>query len=115
MSPRNLADSARPGSRDRQRRKAAPKDTVAIIDELLQQPRSMLLDGEQVSFSTLEVIVLQLLQQEMKGSSRARQILLQYQQFGAQHSERRQTLYFAESDYTKALAAALAESLRNGG
>ena len=86
MSARDRGHSRGPaGKKGRLRNKQTPKDTIAIIDHLLEQPCAHGLDGERVCLPTLEVIVLQLLQQEMKGSSRARQILLQYQQFGVQH------------------------------
>jgi hypothetical protein len=59
----------------------------------------MSLNGETTQLTTIEVIILQLLQKEMAGSNRARNALLKYEEFASRTTDRGLEIRFADSDY----------------
>jgi hypothetical protein len=89
----------------RRRRSARREGALAILDRLLTSPVSITVSGELKQVSAVEAIVLRLLQKAMSGSLRACQALSKYQEFASRHSSKSLELIFAESEYTKALAA----------
>src|SRR5262249_50321173 len=93
-------------SRARRRQRSASRESaLAIMDRLLTSPVSITVSGELKQVSAVEAIVLQLLQKAASGSLRACQALSKYQEFASRHSNKSLELIFAESAYTKALAA----------
>jgi hypothetical protein len=109
MAKRRDANSPR-GRRRRRQRRAQRRGTVAIIDELLLRPHAITLNGEVQRVSTIEAIVLQLLERAISGNGRAWQVLVKYQEFARRRSRKELAVQFVDSDYTRAFA-----SLDSGG
>jgi hypothetical protein len=86
-------------------RKSKPREgAAATIERLLLDSIGLTIDGQQKRVSTLEAIVLQLLQKTMAGNLRAARILHNYRDFAFQNMERKLDLKFVESAYTRAVA-----------
>jgi Family of unknown function (DUF5681) len=93
-------------SRVHRRRRSARRESVLIfLDRLLTSPVSIAMSGELKQVTAVEAIVLQLLQKAMSGNPRACRVLSKYQECANRHLNNSPELIFAESDYTKALAA----------
>lgn len=91
-------------SGDPRRRKRRPREgAAATIERLLLDPVGLTIDGQKKRVSTLEAIVLQLLQKTMAGNIRAARIVQQYRDFAFQNMERKLDLKFVESAYTRAV------------
>jgi len=89
----------------RRQRSTHRESALTISDRLLTSPVSITMSGELKQVSAAEAIVLRLLQKAMSGNLRACRVLSKYQEFASRYSNRSLELIFAESDYTKALAA----------
>jgi Family of unknown function (DUF5681) len=101
-------------SGDPRKRKRKPREgATATIERLLLDPVSLTIDGESKRVSTLEAIVLLLLQQTMAGKLRAARILTKYRNFAHQNMDWALDLTFVESAYTRAVAK-LAKDRANG-
>jgi hypothetical protein len=101
-----LPPTAPPKSCARRRQRSASRESaLTILDRLLTSPVSITVSGEFKRVSAVEAIVLQLLQKATSGSLRACRALSKYQEFAGRHSNKSLELIFAESEYTKALAA----------
>jgi hypothetical protein len=103
MAKPKAVNSAR-GHRRRRKRRAQRRGTVAIIDELLLRPHSISLNGEVQRVSTVEAIVLQLLEKAFAGNGRAWQVLVKYQEFARRRTKKELAVEFVDSDYTRAFA-----------
>ena len=75
------------------------------IDRLLLQPIEVVEKGKSRKVTALEAIVLQLWQKELSGDRRALVARLNYERIAQENVERGVEIEFAESDYTRALAA----------
>ena len=78
--------------------------TVAMIDRMLLTTMLITLNGHSKRVTALEAILYQLLHKAIGGESRAYRILLKFQEFANQNSEKTVELTFVESEYTRALA-----------
>lgn len=78
---------------------------LEAIDRLLLQPIEVVEKGKSRRVTTLEAIVLQLWQQELSGNQRALVVRLKYERIAQEDTERGVEIEFAESDYSRALAA----------
>jgi len=81
------------------RRGKAPKSTTESLDHLLLRPRSMSLNGEKTLMPTIQVILMHLLQKDMAGSRRARNVLLKYREFANRGAKRKLDVRFADNSY----------------
>jgi hypothetical protein len=98
--------TARRKSCDRRRQRSASHESaLTILDRLLTSPVSITTSGELKQVSAIKAIVFQLLQKAMSGNLRACRVLSKYQEFASRHPNKSLELIFADSDYTKALAA----------
>jgi Family of unknown function (DUF5681) len=98
--------AARRRSGARRRQGSARRESVLIfLDRLLTSPVSITVSGKLKQVTAVEAIVLQLLQKAMSGNLRACRVLSKYQECANRHLNNSLELIFAESDYTKALAA----------
>src|SRR5690349_5279819 len=86
--PMSLRDSANPsdlpsaaGRRVQRLKRWTPISITEIIDELLLRPRDVLLNGEKKRLATIGVILMRLMQKDLAGSRRARNVLLKYKEF----------------------------------
>ena len=64
----------------------------------------MSLNGEKMQLPTIKVILMQLLQKEMAGSRRARNVLLKYREFSGRADAQKFEIRFAESETARATA-----------
>jgi hypothetical protein len=85
-------------------KRQSDETTVAMIDRMLLTTVPITLNGRRKRVTALEAILYQLLHKAMGGESRAYRILLKFQEFANQNSEKKLELTFVESDYTRALA-----------
>jgi hypothetical protein len=92
------------------RRKPAPANELAILDALLMRKTRIRLNGEDQEVTAFEAILLQLLQKEAAGDTRASRVLLKYQGLARQMSEAPPQIAFVDSDYTQALASPVSEA-----
>jgi hypothetical protein len=83
--------------------------TVAIIDRLLLRPFAITLNGQPQQVTTVEAIILQLLEKGISGNNRAWQVLLKYQEFARRRTKRDLQLKFVDNDYTRAFATSVPE------
>ena len=100
--PPNAGKRAR--KRRGRRRREVSETTPTLLDQLLLRPRSMTLNGEKMQLATIKVILLQLLQKDMAGSRRARNILLKYREFAGRTEGQKFEIRFAESETARATA-----------
>jgi hypothetical protein len=104
----------RGGNAGRRSHRRSP-GTVEIIDKLWLEPVDITENGIRSRVSTLEAIILRLLQKTNSGDRRALTALLSYEALVAHHAERTIEITFIDSDYTRALARApSSESTQNG-
>jgi hypothetical protein len=89
----------------RRRRVDRKQGAMTILNELLQAPVKMTLNGRRGSCTVLAVILLQLLQKSGNGDARASRILLRYREFMATAARRPPEIVFIENEYTRSLAA----------
>ena len=90
---------------NKRRREPRKSESVAeMIDRLLLGPVQITVNGEKESVLTLTAIMFQLFQKAFAGNTRAKRVLLKYQEFARNSSDRRLQVTFVESDYTLALA-----------
>ena len=95
--------SAKPvRKRRRSRQHGVTETTLTLLDQLLLRPRSMSLNGEKMQMPTIKVILMQLLQKEMAGSRRARNVLLKYREFASRTDAQKFEIHFAESETARA-------------
>jgi hypothetical protein len=108
MSPSDPEIPPKAGKRVRKRRPARSRGitetTLTLLDQLLLRPRSMSLNGEKMQLATIKVILLQLLQKDMAGSRRARNVLLKYREFAGRTEGQKFEIRFAESETARATA-----------
>jgi hypothetical protein len=89
------------------KRRHEPRKSESVsemIDRLLLDPVQITLNGEKETVLTLTAIMFQLFQKAFAGNTRAKHVLLKYQEFARNSSDRRLRVTFVESDYTLALA-----------
>jgi Family of unknown function (DUF5681) len=92
-------------SGNKRRREARKSESVSeMIDRLLLDPVQITLNGEKETVLTLTAIMFQLFQKAFAGNTRAKRVLLKYQEFARNSSDRRLRVTFVENDYTLALA-----------
>lgn len=108
MSPPDSGDPKKPKKRARKRGRArgdkVTASALSLLDQLLMRPRSMSLNGEKIQLQTIKVILLQLLQKEMAGDRRARNVLHKYREFASRTDVQKFELRFAESETARATA-----------
>jgi hypothetical protein len=75
------------------------ESALDIIDRLLLSPTELTLNGEHVTVSNLQAVLLQLQQKELSGSARASRILLKYREFASRTAERRLEVVFVDNEY----------------
>jgi hypothetical protein len=93
-------DSARaPDKPHKPRRRKASESTIEILERLLLRPRSMTLNREKTLMPTIQVILMHLLQKDMAGSRRARNVLLKYREFANRGADRKLDVRFADNSY----------------
>lgn len=106
MSPPDSGDPEKPKKRARKRGRAhdsrVTESTLSLLDQLLLRPRSMSLNGEKLQLQTIKVILLQLLQKEMAGDRRARNVLLKYRELVGRTDAQKVELRFADSETARA-------------
>lgn len=96
-------DGARaPDKPHKPRRRKAPESTIEILERLLLRPRSMSLNGEKTLMPTIQVILMHLLQKDMAGSRRARNVLLKYREFANRGADQKLDVRFADNSYSPA-------------
>lgn len=110
-SPRKPRKRARKRGRARDNKVTA--STLSLLDQLLMRPRSMSLNGQKLHLQTIKVILLQLLQKEMAGDRRARNVLHRYREFASRTDTQQFEIRFAESETAQATAD-LASGGENG-
>jgi hypothetical protein len=88
----------------RHKKRKVREGTIAILDHLLMRIVPITINGELKRMSALEVIVTQLVQKELAGSTRASRVLLKYTQLANSTSEKKVELRFVEDDYTRAFS-----------
>ena len=74
------------------------------IHRLLLDPVRTSLNNKQVTITTLEAIVYQLLRAEAAGDARASAVLLKYRELAKRDGGKRPQIVFADSDYTQSNA-----------
>ena len=96
-------------SQMRRRRRGAdrPKDTAAILSDLLLARVKITINGKQSSRAVLEAILLQLLQRALSGDTPATRLLLRYQNLMPPTLRPKFTVAFIDSAYTGSLANGL--------
>lgn len=108
MSPPDPEIPPKPDKAVRKRRRPRPHEvsetTLTLLDQLLLRPRSMSLNGEKMQLPTIKVLLMQLLQKEMAGSRRARNVLLKYREFAGRTDAQTFEIRFAESETARATA-----------
>jgi hypothetical protein len=100
-----MADPEAGNSSPRHRKRRKRRGTVEIIDELLLSPHWIRVNGKVQRVSTLEAIMLQLLEKAYAGDNRAWQVLLKYEEFARRRAKKELALQFVDSDYTRAFAS----------
>lgn len=84
---------------------ARSKSTVEMIDKFFLKPVEIAVNGEDLTVSTLEAIILQLWLREIAGDRKALDVRLKYETFARGNSELKVETIFADTDYTRAFAA----------
>jgi hypothetical protein len=75
-----------------------------MVDGLLLSPVSITLNGRPQQVSTIEAIILRLMEKGRSGSNRAWRALLKLQQFGRRHGRKNLEIRFVDNEYTRAFA-----------
>ena len=90
---------------NRKRKTKRPETTVALIDRLLISKVAITFNGEPRTVTTLEAIVLAMLQKAIAGDIRALRTLAKYQEFAASNGDKKLHLAFVDNDYTRSFAS----------
>jgi hypothetical protein len=75
------------------RRKRAPRGAIALIDEVWQEPISIVENGERRRVTVFEAILAQLMFKELSGDRRAAAARLKYQEFACRRQGPRKIVY----------------------
>lgn len=75
------------------RRKHAPRGAIALIDEIWQEPITIVENGERRRVTIFEAILSQLMFKELSGDRRAAAARLKYQEFISQGRGPREIVY----------------------
>jgi len=87
-----------------------PKSVLEILDGLLLAPVDIIESGNSRRVTALEAILLQQLQKEIAGDTRATRVRLSYTEFAANASEKSSVeVVWVDSEYTKMLSQMLSE------
>ena len=90
----------------RKRKPRHPETTVDLLDRLLTSKVAITFNGEPRTVTTLEAIVLSMMQKVIAGDMRALRTLARYQEFATRHGDRKLELAFIDNDYTRSFADA---------